>query len=99
MLHRRCWLQAKALGDELVVGLIPDREIRANKGPPVLDEKERLTLVDSVKWVDEIITGAAVCVCVCVFLFGGGGGAQDAVGLQPRLLIFLLIFESLNPAF
>jgi cytidyltransferase-like protein len=50
-------LQAKALGDELVVGLIPDSEILRCKGPPVMDEEERHTLVESVKWVDEIITG------------------------------------------
>jgi len=51
--------QAKALGDVLVVGLIPDREVLRCKGPPVLDEQERLLLVDAVKWVDEIITGGA----------------------------------------
>lgn len=49
--------QAKAMGDVLVVGLIPDHEILRAKGPPVLNEKERYTLVDAVKWVDEIITG------------------------------------------
>ncbi len=50
--------QAKALGDQLVVGLIPDSEILRCKGPPVQDEEERLTLVEAVKWVDEVITGA-----------------------------------------
>lgn len=50
-------LQAKALGDVLVVGLIPDSEILRCKGPPVLNEEERLLLVDNVKWVDEVITG------------------------------------------
>eukprot|EP00878_Enallax_costatus_P014207 GHUV01014861.1.p1 GENE.GHUV01014861.1~~GHUV01014861.1.p1 ORF type:complete len:381 (+),score=118.13 GHUV01014861.1:154-1296(+) len=50
-------LQSKALGDVLVVGLIPDSEIKRCKGPPVLNEDERLLLVDNVKWVDEIITG------------------------------------------
>lgn len=49
--------QAKALGDVLVVGLIPDKEILRCKGPPVLNEDERLLLVDNVKWVDEVITG------------------------------------------
>lgn len=49
--------QAKALGDVLVVGLIPDAEILRCKGPPVLNEDERYTLVDTVKWVDEVITG------------------------------------------
>ena len=47
----------QALGDQLVVGLIPDSEIRRCKGPPILNEAERLKLVESVKWVDEVITG------------------------------------------
>ena len=50
--------QARALGDELVVGLISDDEIRAAKGPPVQNYEERKTLVGAVKWVDEIIDGA-----------------------------------------
>jgi glycerol-3-phosphate cytidylyltransferase-like family protein len=49
--------QAKALGDVLVVGLVPDKEIMRCKGPPVLNDEERYTLVDAVKWVDEIISG------------------------------------------
>lgn len=50
-------VQAKAIGEELVVGLIPDNEILRCKGPPVMNEEERFTLVDAVKWVDEVITG------------------------------------------
>ncbi len=49
--------QAKALGDVLVVGLIPDSEILRCKGPPVMNEAERFTMVNSVKWVDEVLTG------------------------------------------
>jgi len=52
--------QAKSLGDQLVVGLIPDREILRCKGPPVLNEDERYALVSSVKWVDEVITGVCL---------------------------------------
>ena len=60
-LSRRGWWagQAKALGDQLVVGLVPDSEIRRCKGPPVMNEAERHTMVESVKWVDEVLTGAA----------------------------------------
>lgn len=46
------------MGDELVVGLINDAEIMRCKGPPVMNEEERHTLVEAVKWVDEILTGA-----------------------------------------
>lgn len=46
----------QSLGDQLVLGLIPDSEIRRCKGPPILNEEERRKLVESVKWVDEVIT-------------------------------------------
>ncbi|CAL0330882.1 unnamed protein product [Lupinus luteus] len=56
--HANALRQAKALGDELVVGLVSDEEILANKGPPVLSMEERLALVSGLKWVDEVITDA-----------------------------------------
>lgn len=65
--------QAKALGDVLVVGLIPDSEILKNKGPPVCNEEERYTMVESVKWVDEVVSGAGRAACKGGV--GGGGGA------------------------
>ena len=40
--HANALRQAKALGDELVVGVVSDDEIRANKGPPVMSMDERL---------------------------------------------------------
>lgn len=56
--HANALRQAKALGDELVVGIVSDEEIVANKGPPVLSMEERLTLVSGLKWVDEVIANA-----------------------------------------
>ncbi|KAL8136379.1 hypothetical protein V2J09_002380 [Rumex salicifolius] len=56
--HANALRQAKALGDELVVGVVSDEEILANKGPPVLSMEERLSLVSGLKWVDEVITNA-----------------------------------------
>ncbi|KAI4352721.1 hypothetical protein L6164_006943 [Bauhinia variegata] len=56
--HANALRQAKALGDELIVGLVGDEEIMANKGPPVLSMEERLTLVSGLKWVDDVITDA-----------------------------------------
>ena len=53
--HANALRQAKACGDTLVVGLIPDAEVLRCKGPPVLREAERRAVIDSVKWVDEII--------------------------------------------
>jgi ethanolamine-phosphate cytidylyltransferase len=39
--HCNALRQARALGDELVVGVIGDEEIKANKGPPVTPMHER----------------------------------------------------------
>ncbi|CAL5224914.1 g7680 [Coccomyxa viridis] len=56
--HANALRQARALGDQLVLGLISDDEIRRAKGPPVMDYKERKTLVGANKWVDEVIDDA-----------------------------------------
>ena len=48
--------QALAAGDELVVGLIGDEEVLANKGSlPVMPFEERLTAVQACKFVHEVI--------------------------------------------
>jgi ethanolamine-phosphate cytidylyltransferase len=56
--HANALRQARELGDELVVGVVSDEEIKANKGPPVMSMDERVVMVSSVKWVDEVITDA-----------------------------------------
>ncbi|KAL6659060.1 hypothetical protein ACP70R_003100 [Stipagrostis hirtigluma subsp. patula] len=56
--HANALRQAKVLGDQLIVGVVSDEEIVANKGPPVLSMEERLTLVSGLKWVDEVIPNA-----------------------------------------
>nr|XP_043625102.1 ethanolamine-phosphate cytidylyltransferase-like [Erigeron canadensis] len=56
--HANALRQAKALGDELVVGIVSDEEIIRNKGPPVLSMEERLSLVSGLKWVDQVIANA-----------------------------------------
>ncbi|KAA8492235.1 Ethanolamine-phosphate cytidylyltransferase [Porphyridium purpureum] len=53
--HANALRQARMLGDELVVGIVPDHEIVLAKGPPVMNNVERRSAVESVKWVDEII--------------------------------------------
>ena len=59
--HANALRQAKAMGDELVVGLIPDREVLKAKGcAPVLNESERWALLNCVKWVDEVLRGRHV---------------------------------------
>ncbi|KAK9726423.1 hypothetical protein RND81_05G213900 [Saponaria officinalis] len=56
--HCNALRQARALGDQLVVGVVSDAEIIANKGPPVTPLHERMIMVKAVKWVDEVIPDA-----------------------------------------
>ncbi|CAO2143102.1 unnamed protein product [Urochloa humidicola] len=56
--HCNALRQARALGDELIVGVVSDEEIKANKGPPVTPLHERMIMVRAVKWVDDIIPDA-----------------------------------------
>ncbi|XVF84118.1 hypothetical protein PTKIN_Ptkin17bG0000300 [Pterospermum kingtungense] len=56
--HCNALRQAKALGDQLVVGVVSDAEIIVNKGPPVTPLHERMIMVKAVKWVDEVICDA-----------------------------------------
>ncbi|CAM8964694.1 unnamed protein product [Rhodiola kirilowii] len=56
--HCNALRQARAVGDELVVGIVSDDEIIANKGPPVTPLHERMIMVSAVKWVDEVIPDA-----------------------------------------
>ncbi|KAL4190121.1 hypothetical protein AMTRI_Chr08g210520 [Amborella trichopoda] len=56
--HCNALRQARALGDQLVVGVVSDAEIIVNKGPPVTPLHERMIMVNAVKWVDEVISDA-----------------------------------------
>ncbi|KAF6142985.1 hypothetical protein GIB67_041053 [Kingdonia uniflora] len=56
--HCNALRQARALGDQLVVGVVSDAEITLNKGPPVTPLHERMIMVSAVKWVDEVIPDA-----------------------------------------
>lgn len=46
--HCNALRQARALGDQLVVGVVSDKEITANKGPPVTPLHERSFRFDFV---------------------------------------------------
>jgi ethanolamine-phosphate cytidylyltransferase len=56
--HCNALRQARALGDQLVVGVVSDAEIIVNKGPPVTPLHERIIMVKGVKWVDDVIPDA-----------------------------------------
>ena len=55
--HANALRQAATLGDELIIGLVPDEEIKVHKGPPVFNEGERRMAMEAVKWVVEVIMG------------------------------------------
>ena len=52
--HYNAIRQAKAICDELVVGVHSDAEILRNKGPPVMNDEERLAAVHACKWIDQV---------------------------------------------
>lgn len=56
--HANAIRQAKLQGDVLVTGVHSDEEIRKCKGLPVMSDEERLSVVRSCKWVDEVVTDA-----------------------------------------
>lgn len=52
--HVECFKQFRKLGDVLVIAVSSDARVRQRKGPtrPILSQRERLALVDSVRYVD-----------------------------------------------
>eukprot|EP00408_Alexandrium_pacificum_P004311 CAMPEP_0171220088 /NCGR_PEP_ID=MMETSP0790-20130122/34055_1 /TAXON_ID=2925 /ORGANISM="Alexandrium catenella, Strain OF101" /LENGTH=74 /DNA_ID=CAMNT_0011685967 /DNA_START=54 /DNA_END=275 /DNA_ORIENTATION=- len=53
--HYNAIRQAKATCDVLVVGVHSDPEIAENKCLPVMRQDERYSLLEHIKWIDEII--------------------------------------------
>ncbi|CAM9217293.1 unnamed protein product [Discosporangium mesarthrocarpum] len=53
--HMNAFRQGKALGTHLVVGVNSDESITKCKGPPVMNDEERLTAVQGCKFVDEVV--------------------------------------------
>ncbi|KAL9102779.1 MAG: hypothetical protein Q9163_002097 [Psora crenata] len=56
--HAGALLQARRLGNELLVGIHSDQEIMANKGPTVMNLKERVAAVDACRWSTKSIPHA-----------------------------------------
>ncbi|KAK3901467.1 hypothetical protein C8A05DRAFT_44881 [Staphylotrichum tortipilum] len=56
--HAGAVVQARQLGDELYVGVHSDEAILENKGPTVMNLKERLLATDACRWVTRSITDA-----------------------------------------
>jgi ethanolamine-phosphate cytidylyltransferase len=62
--HYNAIRQAKALGDILVMGVNSDEEVMKNKGPTVLNCKERSDILRACKWIDEVKEGTEYTVSV-----------------------------------
>lgn len=56
--HVRFLRQAKALGDRLVVGVHSDEVVASYKRPPILTMGERLEVVASCRYVDQVVPDA-----------------------------------------
>jgi cytidyltransferase-like protein len=55
--HMNAFRLAKSLGTHLVVGVNSDESITQCKGEPLMKDHERLTMVQSCKFVDEVVPG------------------------------------------
>lgn len=56
--HAGALLQARQLGNELIVGIHTDEEIELNKGPVVMHLEERVMAVEACKWCTATVPGA-----------------------------------------
>jgi len=56
--HANALRQAREQGDILVVGVHNDDEILRHKGPTVMNEQERYTMVGACKWADQVVEAA-----------------------------------------
>jgi len=53
--HMNAFRLGRSLGTYLIVGVNSDESIKKCKGPPLMNDKERLTMVDGCKFVDEVV--------------------------------------------
>jgi len=55
--HMNAFRLARSLGTHLIVGVNSDESIIQCKGPPLMNDQERLTMVQGCKFVDEVVPG------------------------------------------
>lgn len=53
--HMNAFRLAKSMGTHLIVGVNSDESITACKGAPLMNDDERLTMVESCKFVDQVV--------------------------------------------
>ena len=52
--HISLFREAAGLGDKLIIGINSDEWLTRKKGKPFMPLKERLTVLESIKWIDEV---------------------------------------------
>jgi ethanolamine-phosphate cytidylyltransferase len=55
--HMNAFRLGRELGTHLIVGINSDESITECKGPPLMNNQERLTMVESCKFVDQVLPG------------------------------------------
>jgi len=53
--HMNAFRLGRSLGTYLIVGVNSDESITQCKGPPLMNDKERMTMVEGCKFVDEVV--------------------------------------------
>jgi ethanolamine-phosphate cytidylyltransferase len=53
--HMNAFRLARSLGTQLIVGINSDESIVKCKGPPLMNDEQRLTMVKSCKFVDQVV--------------------------------------------
>ncbi len=59
--HVNMLRRARALGDELVVGVMNDADMAAYKRPPVMTMEERIAVIAACRYVDQVVPDAPTC--------------------------------------
>jgi ethanolamine-phosphate cytidylyltransferase len=85
--HAGAMLQARRLGDELLVGIHSDEAILQNKGPTVMTLKERVAAVEACRWATKAIPDAPYVTSLpwishygCKFVVHGDDITSDSNG-------------------
>ena len=56
--HLNLIKRARSFGDYMIVGVHSDKDISNYKRPPIIEEEHRYSIVESCKYVDELIRDA-----------------------------------------
>ncbi|MEL0185810.1 MAG: adenylyltransferase/cytidyltransferase family protein [Flavobacteriaceae bacterium] len=82
--HLEYIIEAKKLGDKLIVIVNNNHQCVLKKGKPFMDENDRLTIVSSIKYVDEVFLSIDKDKTVCKSLekikptiFANGGDRKN----------------------